>query len=572
MSDLIALEGKVPLSPRNLPPVLTEIITPLKVEAWRKALSTHPDRRFCQYITDGLEKGFRIGFNYNSQSIRSAKSNMRSATQHPQVVSDYITRECMERRMLELQQQDQVDGLQISRFGVIPKKNQPGKWRLITDLSSPNGASVNDGIDPALCSLAYASIDDAAAHILTLGKGTLLAKLDIKSAYRTVPVHPDDRPLLAVSWQGKVYIDTALPFGLRSAPKIFNSIADALEWIIAQAVADPVLHYLDDFLFFGAPKTDNCYRALRVAKGTCTTLGAPLAEEKSEGPSVVLPFLGIEVDTEALELRLPAEKLLRLKTLLASWQGKKVCTKRELLSLIGHLQHACKVIKPGRTFLRRMIDLSTSAKELHHHIRLNLGFRSDLCWWATFLQRWNGVGMLATLGHQTPQVTVLSDASGRWGCAAFCGSDWFQFPWQGRWEEVHITIKELLPIVVAGAIWGSRWSGLRIQCLCDNAAVVPILNSGSSKHPLAMHLMRSLFFISAHFKFTLVARHIPGRHNQAADALSRDNQECFFSLVPQANVHPTPIPPGLLGLLLLHTPDWTSESWRLMFSSFIRRV
>ena len=468
--------------------------------------------------------------------------------------------------MFGLAQGDQIDGLHVSRFGVIPKKNQPGKWRLITDLSSPDGASVNNGIDPAFCSLVYASIDDAAAHILTLGRGTLLAKLDIKSAYRTVPVHPDDRPLLAVKWQGKVYIDMALPFGLRSAPKIFNSIADALEWIIAQEVTDPVLHYLDDFLFFGAPKTDNCYKALRAAKGACSTLGAPLAEEKSEGPSVVLPFVGIEMDTEALELRLPTEKLLRLKSLLASWQGRKACTKRELLSLIGHLQHACKVVKPGRTFL------STTATELHHHIRLNLGFRSDLCWWATFLQGWNGVGMLSTLGHLTPQATVTSDASGKWGCAAFCGSDWFQLPWQGRWEGVHITIKELLPIVLAGAIWRRQWSGLRIQCLCDNAAVVAIVNSGSSKHPLVMHLMRSLFFIAAHFKFTLVASHIPGKANQAADALSRDNCPSFLSLVPQANAHPTPIPPELLQLLLLRKPDWTSNSWRQMFSSTIQKV
>jgi len=74
-----------------------------------------------------------------------------------------------------------------------------------------------------------------------------------------------------------------------------------------------------------------------VAKGTCTTLGVPLVEKKSEGLSIVFPFLGIEVDTEALELRLPAEKLLRLKCLLASWQGRKVCMNRELLSLIGFL-------------------------------------------------------------------------------------------------------------------------------------------------------------------------------------------------------------------------------------------
>jgi len=73
MSDLIAIEGKVPLSPCSLPQALTEIITPLKLEAWRKALGTHPGRRFCQYITDGLENDFRIGFDYNLQSIQTLK-------------------------------------------------------------------------------------------------------------------------------------------------------------------------------------------------------------------------------------------------------------------------------------------------------------------------------------------------------------------------------------------------------------------------------------------------------------------------------------------------------------------
>ena len=112
------------------------------------------------------------------------------------------------------------------------------------DLSSPLGASVNDGISPALCSLHYTSVDEAAEKILVLGRGALLAKLDIKSAYRTVPVvHPDDRGLLAMSWEGCWYIDTMLPFGLRSAPKIFYALADALEWVLSQWGIESVLHY-----------------------------------------------------------------------------------------------------------------------------------------------------------------------------------------------------------------------------------------------------------------------------------------------------------------------------------------
>ena len=150
-------------------------------------------------------------------------------------------------------------------LGVIPKKHQPGKWRLIVDLSSPSGASVNDFIDPSLCSLTYASVDDAAEFVLRSGRGTLL---DIKSAYRNIPVHPGDRHLLGIRWRGRTLVDACLPFGLRSAPKIFNATADALEWMITHqggARVECIIHYLDDFLFGGSPGTDSCTEALGAA-------------------------------------------------------------------------------------------------------------------------------------------------------------------------------------------------------------------------------------------------------------------------------------------------------------------
>ena len=104
----------------------------------------------------------------------------------------------------------------ISRFGVIPKSS--GGWRLILDLSAPEGASVNDGVDADLCSLSYVTVEDAARAVRAHGRGCLLAKVDVKQAYRMVQVHPEDRLLLGMSWEGALYVDTALPFGLRSAP------------------------------------------------------------------------------------------------------------------------------------------------------------------------------------------------------------------------------------------------------------------------------------------------------------------------------------------------------------------
>lgn len=137
-----------------------------------------------------------------------------------------------------------------SRFGVIPK-GSTGKWRLILDMSSPEGLSVNDGIQEALCSLSYVSVEDATKGVVAKGRGALLAKVDVKSAYRNVSIHPDDRWLMGMLWEGGLYIDTALPFGLRSAPKIFTAIADAVEWVVKQEGVDFVLHYLDDFCWLG---------------------------------------------------------------------------------------------------------------------------------------------------------------------------------------------------------------------------------------------------------------------------------------------------------------------------------
>ena len=94
--------------------------------------------------------------------------------------------------------------------------------------------------------------------------------------------------------------------------------------------------------------------------------------DKVEGPTAYLTFLGIEIDTTAGILRLPRDKLNQIHNLLEQWAGKKVCTRRELESLIGTLQHACKVVRPGRAFLRRMIDLLRSPQRPYHHTRLNL--------------------------------------------------------------------------------------------------------------------------------------------------------------------------------------------------------
>ena len=191
--------------------------------------------------------------------------------------------------------------LHISSFGVIPKKGQPGKWCLIIYLSSPRGASVNDGIDPQDFSLQYIKVDQVIRMVSHHGPGALMAKFDVESAYRNIPVHPDDRFLLSMRWHGQFYIDLSLPFGLHSAlysAFIFNSVADMVEWIfLHKHCLYDLLHYLDDFISTGPPQSFQCVYNLNTAISVCYQLGLPLHTNKLVGPATSMTILGIELDS-----------------------------------------------------------------------------------------------------------------------------------------------------------------------------------------------------------------------------------------------------------------------------------
>ena len=135
-----------------------------------------------------------------------SRMDIPSVVSHPAVVQEFLEKECSLGRMVGPLPTDSTPGLQISPFGVIPKGHTPGKWRLIVDLSHPEGRSVNDGISKERSSLAYVSVDHIVQVILRLGRGTQMAKIDIRSAYRVIPVHPEDSLLLGMRLGAWEYI------------------------------------------------------------------------------------------------------------------------------------------------------------------------------------------------------------------------------------------------------------------------------------------------------------------------------------------------------------------------------
>ena len=181
-----------------------------------------------------------------------------------------------------------------------------------------------------------------------------MSKLDIKSAFRSIPVHPSDWELLGMKWQGLYYFDTVLPLGLRSVPYLFYQFPCMLEWVIKTKFGVPnVVHILDDIFFVAKPPRSGCFTALCNILWLFTELDIPVAPGKAFPPTTSLEFMGVLLDSNKMEARLSLDKLTRTKKALHEWSRKKSATLKELQSLIGTLQFTCRVVVPSRAFLQR---------------------------------------------------------------------------------------------------------------------------------------------------------------------------------------------------------------------------
>lgn len=200
----------------------------------------------------------------------------------------------------------------MSLLRVVPKKD-PGKFRLILHLSYPKGASVNDGIDPLACAVTYTSFDAAISWIRRHGRGSLLAKKDVKAAFRPLPVHPDSIHLLSCHWQGSYFVDNCLQMGCSISCAPFETFSSFVEWVVRDVSGvNSVIHYLDDFLCIRPPDSRICVFLFGTLQHILESFGIPLAPDKTEGSTTELFFLGITTDSLAMECRLPFDKLVVL--------------------------------------------------------------------------------------------------------------------------------------------------------------------------------------------------------------------------------------------------------------------
>ena len=258
------------------------VSSPIDIYRLELELTHHPDRNFVNHLLSTLKEGARIG--YSGPRSSRVSPNLISAAQHPDVVSFNLHKEIALGRVAGPYPSPPLPKFQCHPVGVIPKKHST-EWRTIYHLSYPLGASINDHIPKDPYSLSYVRVDDAIHILQSLGRGAFMAKTDLKSAFRLIPIHPDDWHLLGIHWQSQYYVDMYLPFGLRSAPFLFNQLSDGLEWILKNNYGiQHAIHILDDFFIAERSKLA-CLTNFSTLLRVFMSLKAPVVASKTMGPS-----------------------------------------------------------------------------------------------------------------------------------------------------------------------------------------------------------------------------------------------------------------------------------------------
>ncbi|XP_069123083.1 uncharacterized protein [Argopecten irradians] len=234
------------------------------------------DQGKASYLVNGFTEGFQ--FHFQGEPSHEFCNNLVSAKDMPEIVDEKLAKEIQAGRIAGPFSNPPFSTFQLSPLGVVLKK-ESNKFRLIHHLSFPEGSSINDGIHEEFTSVQYQTIQDAISF-LKRTPTPFMAKSDIESAFRIIPIHPSQHHLLGFHWKCQFYFDKCLHMGLAESCRIFEMFSSAIELIMYQrGRTSAIVKVLDDFLFI-EPSYEKCLSSLRDFQLLCSQLGVPLATEK----------------------------------------------------------------------------------------------------------------------------------------------------------------------------------------------------------------------------------------------------------------------------------------------------
>ena len=504
--ELVKATGKPNFLQARIP-----IQSQLNVEQWEKALVGYWDRQ----LLDLLKYGFPLDFN-RACDLGQYTGNHSSAIEFPKDIEAYLQEELSYGALLGPFEKHPIKGGHCSPFMTRSKPNSD-RHRVIVDLSWPQRASVNAGIDKAsyldsAFELTFPTVDDITSELKRLGRGAHIYKVDVSRAFRHVKVDPRDYDLLGLYWGG-YYVDSCVPFGTRHGSQIFQRLSDAVRFMMRQK-GYAIIDYIDDYVGVAVPSVVSAsYAALLQLM---SDLGLTVSQKKLVAPATQVTCLGVMIDSVNGTIAIPPEKLQQINKNVHDWLGKSVVSKRQLQSLLGLLLYIHKCVKPARIFLNRMLELLRSSHSTQR-ITLTSDFKRDLNWFATFLPKYNGVSLY---DHRPIDMALHLDAC-LTGFGGRCGQFVYHLPITRGFRNWNIVHLEMVNILLAMRLFANIWAAKKIQINCDNEAVVTVLTTGKTRDAFLAACARNIWYVTAIHDIEVQYKHVSGVNNQVADILSR---------------------------------------------------
>ena len=376
--------------------------------------------------------------------------------------------------------------------------------------TSVNSLVENEIFEGSPIEVKLPKVDDLVQIIKQKGRGCLLFKRDLKRAYRQIFIDPGDVHLFGFQWEGRTYLDCALPMGLSISAYICQRVTNAISFIAHTHGVDCVT-YLDDVAGAEIPSQ---------ADAACQTLGSVFhecgvveAHEKIHFPATRMPFVGILFDTEKLTLEITPERLSEIKRLLSSWLSKQQATRNELESLLGKLNFIAFCMRPGRIFLARLYNALSGWPA--RAIPIPPEIVRDIWWWFKFVSSYNGISMMPWQEFGEPDAELTTDACLLGGGATFQGEHIsFRFPEHITRDNPNINFLEFITVIVAARVWKEKLRNKRLVIHCDNLVTVHVINTGRSKSRNLQRASCELVYHSATGCFQSGARLTGRRRSQ----------------------------------------------------------
>ena len=513
-------------------------VSPYNWLSFERELAAHPDSVFRCLVMDALING--VALNYEgARAGTEPVPPLPTARDHLPELRELLRKEVAKGGVIGPADAELYPNSRYCPVGLVPKHDEKGEqvgWRLIHHLSAdPDGSgALNEGIQPLVYELD--SLRQFLEIIASWDGELRIAKFDVEGAFRSLRVVEADRPMVCFVAEGKFYAMEVLSFGGSSSPAKFGLIARAISFALRQHGFKAFICYVDDWLlaFEAGVSEQQWAEVLALLK----ELGVPVSAVKCFSPRSLLIGLGMEMDTEARTVALPAYKRARLLALATALAGKASAQVHELQSFVGLAEH-CSVAVPVARFLLNAAWDSVSGKRPGSFVRLNARMRAD------------ALAMVRLLEVTTPRVLIPSTAWEQSGvCHLFVdastldgvGGWWrdgeevryFSRPWS-RWERSLAAslgqrgekrqreatfVLELIACTVALVVWSSRRRGRRLLLWTDNRGTAAVLAGGRARTLAGSVVMHVLAWVLLEGGMDMRGRWIEGFKNWLADALS----------------------------------------------------